>query len=124
LDEGVNPREAARRLTKEVRTIQRTQAEVLARTETVSAYTESTIERYRRAGVDTVQHGEWSDAGDARVCPICERLDGREIPLTTIDDATFEFEPPEGVPDSLAGEYSLKPPTHPSGRCVLLPVIS
>jgi len=65
----------------------------------------------------------WSDAGDARVCPICERLDGREIPLTTIDEATFTFEPGPDDPDSLAGEYALKPPIHPGGRCVLLPVI-
>jgi len=124
LDEGVNPREAARRLTDEVESIQKDRAETLARTETVNAYTESTIQRYRRAGVDTVQHGEWSDADDSRVCPICERLDGKEILLTTIDEATFTFEPEPDQPDSLAGEYALKPPAHPNGRCVLLPVVT
>lgn len=123
LDEGVNPREAARRLTDEVESIQKDRAETLARTETVNAYTESTIQRYRRAGVDTVQHGEWSDADDSRVCPICERLDGREIPMATIDEATFTFEPDDHEPDSLAGEYALKPPAHPNGRCVLLPIV-
>jgi len=124
LAEGVNPREAARRLTDEIESIQRTRAETLARTETLSAYTEATIKRYRAAGVDTVQHGEFTDSDDARVCPICEELDGVEIPLATIDEATFEFEPPAGVPDSLAGTYGLKPPIHPNGRCVLLPIIS
>lgn len=123
LDKGWNPRKTARRLTKEVRTLQHTQAEVLARTETANAYTESTIERYRRAGVDTVAHGEWSDAGDSRVCPICKRLDGRQIPLSTIDEATFTFEPDEDEPDHLAGTYPVKPPAHPQGRCTLLPVI-
>jgi len=124
LAEGVNPREAARRLTDEIESIQKNRAEVLARTEIIHAYTESTISRYREAGVDTVQHGEFTDSDDARVCPICEQLDGVEIPLATIDEATFEFEPPEGVPDSLAGTYGVKPPIHPNGRCVLLPVIS
>jgi len=124
LAEGVNPREAARRLTDEIESIQKDRAETLARTETVHAYTEATISRYRDAGVDTVQHGDWSDSSDSRVCPICERLDGKEIPMTTIDSATFTFEPGEDEPDSLAGEYPLKPPAHPNGRCVLLPVIT
>jgi len=124
LDEGVNPREAARRLTDEVESIQKGRAETLARTETVNAYTESTIQRYRRAGVDTVQHGEWSDSSDSRVCPICSSLDGREIPMSGIRDATFVFEPDDDQPDHLAGEYRMMPPAHPSGRCTLLPVIS
>jgi SPP1 gp7 family putative phage head morphogenesis protein len=123
LTDGVNPREMARTLTDEIESLQRTRAETLARTEIISAYTESSIDRYRAAGVETVQHGEFSDSDDSRVCPICESLDGREIPLRTIDDATFQFEPSESEPDSLAGEYALKPPIHPSGRCVLLPLI-
>jgi len=121
LDEGWNPRKMADELSSEVETIQRTRAEVLARTETMNAYSEATVERYRQAGVDTVRHGEWSDAGDDRVCPICKQLDGREIPLDTIDGATFEFEPSEDEPDYLAGVYAVKPPAHPQGRCVLLP---
>jgi SPP1 gp7 family putative phage head morphogenesis protein len=124
LDEGVNPRETARRLTDEVESIQKNRAETLARTETVNAYTESTISRYERAGVDTVQHGEWSDSSDSRVCPICSSLDGREIPMTGIRDATFTFEPDDDQPDHLAGEYKMTPPAHPNGRCVLLPVVA
>lgn len=124
LEAGWNPRKTADKLTSEVETLQKTRAETLARTETMAAYTESTIERYREAGVDSVQHGEWSDSGDSRVCPICEQLDGREIPLSTIDEATFTFEPSESDPDYLGGVYPVKPPAHPSGRCTLLPVIS
>jgi SPP1 gp7 family putative phage head morphogenesis protein len=123
LAEGVNPREAARRLTDEIESIQKDRAETLARTETVHAYTEATISRYERAGVDKVRHGEWSDSSDSRVCPICESLDGREIPMTGIRDATFTFEPDDDQPDHLAGEYKMTPPAHPNGRCVLLPVI-
>jgi SPP1 gp7 family putative phage head morphogenesis protein len=123
LRDGINPKEMARNLTDEIESLQKTRAEMLARTEVVHAYTSSTIDRYKRAGVDTVQHGEWADSDDSRVCEICSSLDGREIPLTTIDDATFMFEPDDDEPDSLAGEYRLRPPIHPGGRCVLLPII-
>lgn len=121
---GWNPRKTADKLTKEVRTIQHTQAEVLARTETMNAYSEATLDRYEQAGVDAVQHGEWSSADDGRVCPICKALDGREIPLGEVRTGTFTFEPSADEPDSLGGEYALKPPAHPSGRCRLLPVIT
>ena len=123
LDKGWNPRRTARELDEEIESLQRTQAETLARTETVNTYTEGTISRYKRAGVDTVQHGEWADAGDSRVCPICSTLDGREIPLATIDSETFTYSPDGDEPDSLAGTYGLKPPIHPNGRCVLVPVV-
>jgi len=124
LAEGVNPREAARRLTKEIRTIENTRATVLARTETIFSYSEMSVTRYEQAGVETVQHGEWIATDDDRTCPICERLDGREIPIGDVRDATFTFEPDDDQPDHLAGEYRMMPPAHPSGRCALLPVIS
>ncbi len=123
LAEGVNPREAARRLTKEIRTLQRTRAEVLARTETIHSYSEMTVTRYEQAGVETVQHGEWRDSADDRVCEICERLDGREIPIGDVREETFTFEPDDDQPDHLAGEYRMMPPAHPQGRCALLPIV-
>jgi hypothetical protein len=43
--------------------------------------------------------------------------------MTDIETATFTFEPDDDEPDSLAGEYALRPPSHPSCRCVLKPVI-
>jgi len=121
--EGVGPREAARRVDDAVAEIDETRGRVIARTRTIDTYTDATIDRYRDAGVAAVEHGEFSDSDDARVCPICEELDGREIPLVSIEEETFEFDPPEGVPDSLAGTFGVKPPIHPNGRCVLLPVI-
>jgi len=123
LTDGVNPREMARTLTDEIESLQRTRAETLARTETINAYTKSTIDRYRESGVSAVTQAEFSDADDARVCPICEQLDGRVTPMTEIETATFSFEPGESEPDSLAGEYAVRPPTHPNCRCTLLPVI-
>jgi len=113
----------ARTLTNEIESLQRTRAETLARTETVHAYTEATIDRYRESGVSAVTQAEFSDADDARVCPICKRLDGRVTPMTEIGTATFTFSPNESEPDSLAGEYAVRPPTHPNCRCTLLPVV-
>jgi len=124
LAEGVNPREMARRLTKEVRTIQHTQAEVLARTETINSYSEATLDRYDRAGVDGVSvSGEFSTAGDDRVCPICEAIEGAEYATDAMRTETFEYDADEDEPDSLGGEYPVKPPVHPQCRCAILPVI-
>jgi SPP1 gp7 family putative phage head morphogenesis protein len=124
LDEGWNARKTADELTKEVRTIQHTQAEVLARTESQNAYSEGTLDRYERAGADIVSHGEWSDANDTRVCPICKRLDGREFTIAEMRTGTFSFDPGDDEPDHLGGEYPLKPPAHPNGRCVILPKVA
>jgi len=123
LRDGVNPREMAARLTKEIRGIQRTRAEMLARTETVNAYTSATIDRYRQAGIRSVTQAEFSDADDARVCPVCSKLDGRVTLLTEIETATMRYTPDDDEPESLAGEYPVKPPAHPACRCVLLPVV-
>jgi SPP1 gp7 family putative phage head morphogenesis protein len=123
LRDGINPKEMARNLTDEIASIQRTQAETLARTETINAYTSATVDRYREAGVGSVTQAEFLDSDDRRVCPICSALDGRITPMSEIETATFTFEPAEDEPDSLAGEYSARPPTHPNCRCVLLPVI-
>jgi len=124
LAEGVNPREMARRLTKEVRTIQRTQAEVLARTEVINSYSEATLNRYERASVDGVTvSGEFSTADDSRVCPICEAIEGAEYAVDEMRSETFTFTPSESEPDYLEGEYPVRPPVHPQCRCAILPVV-
>jgi SPP1 gp7 family putative phage head morphogenesis protein len=123
LRDGINPREMARNITDEIESIQKTQAEVLARTETMHAYTESSLDRYRDAGINAVTQVEFLDSDDRRVCPVCSSLDGRVTPLSEIDTATFQFEPGDDEPDSLAGEYSVKVPTHPQCRCTHIPVI-
>lgn len=125
LVEGENPRKIARRLTSEIEAIQRTRAETLARTEIVNSYSEATLDRYEAAGVDTVSHGEWSTAGDARVCPICIALEGREFRVPEMREGTFQFDAAgDDVADSLAGTYQIKPPAHPNCRCTILPVIA
>jgi len=64
------------------------------------------------------------DSSDDRVCPVCEHLDGNEYTIEEMRSGTFTFDAPGDVPDYLAGEYRLKPPAHPNGRCSILPVIS
>jgi SPP1 gp7 family putative phage head morphogenesis protein len=66
LRDGINPRAMARNLTDEIESLQKTRAEMLARTETMNAYTEATLDRYREAGVDSVTQAEFIDADDSQ----------------------------------------------------------
>lgn len=121
---GENPRKMARRLNKELEDVTRSRLETLARTEVINSHTEATLDRFERAGADTVRHGEWADADDSKVCPICSYLDGEEYAIPEFRNGTFEFEPSGDDPDHLAGTYPISPPTHPNCRCSILPVIS
>lgn len=122
--EGENARKIARRVSNRVQTVGKTRSEVLARSEVINAHSESTLTRFEGMGVDTVQHGEWSAAMDERTCPICRHLDGQEFTIDEMRNGTFRFRAEgEDVPDHLAGEYRLKPPAHPQGRCSILPVV-
>lgn len=124
LADGWNPRKMADKLSEEVRTLQHTRAEVLARTEVINSYAEATLDRYERAGTDGVTvSGEFATADDDRVCPICESIAGTEYATDAMREATFAFEPSEAEPDHLVGEYPVKPPVHPQCRCAILPVV-
>lgn len=121
--EGVNPRVMARRLTRDIRALQRTRAETLARTEVASVSADSTLDRFEAMGVDAVSHGEWLAADDGRTCPLCNSLDGNEYTIDEMRTGSFTYNPSGGEPPSLAGEYALKPPTHPNCRCTVIPVV-
>lgn len=122
--DGHNPNKMATRINKEVEQLNISRARVLARTETINNYSIGTLDRYQRAGVGMVRvDAEWSTAGDRRVCPICETLEGRVMTIDEARNGNFEFEPAEGQPASLAGTYQIRPPAHPSCRCALLPVV-
>jgi len=127
LAEGVNPREAARRLTKEIRTIENTRATVLARTEIISSYADMSLTRYEEAGVGEVSvSGEFRTAEDEDVCPICSALNGRVFGTEEMRTETFEFDPstdPDAVPSD-GGVFPVKPPIHPRCRCAVYPHIS
>ena len=104
LAEGVNPREAARRITDRVDKIGKTRATTLARTEIINAHSEATLDRFERMDVDEVGvKAEWQTAGDSRVCPICASLEGSTF---TIDEARGKL------------------PAHPRCRCAFLPVVN
>jgi len=123
LAEGVNPREMARRLNGEIDTISQTRLKTIARTEVINSHSTASLDRYEQAGQNLVVHGEWTTAGDQRVCPICLSLEGNVYTIQEAREGTFDFEASgESVADSLAGTYRLKPPAHPNGRCTLLPV--
>jgi SPP1 gp7 family putative phage head morphogenesis protein len=126
LAEGVNPREMARRLTDAVESIERTRANALARTEIINSYSEATLDRYDRAGVEGVTvSGEFATADDDRVCPVCAAIEGAEFATDAMREETFEFDPatdPDAVPSD-GGTYPVKPPVHPRCRCAMLPVI-
>jgi len=110
--EGIGPREMASRLTQDVRTLQHTRAEALARTHTINAHTTHTLDRYEAAGVETVSHVEWTDSADARVCPFCRRLDGVDLTIDEMRSTHVQWR----------GQiYRLMPPAHVNGRCTPLP---
>jgi len=111
LAEGWNPRKMADRLTADLRSIQHSRAETLARTETIEAHSDATLRNYERAGVNTVSHGEWQ-ATPGLSCPFCRRLSGVELTLEEMASGAVEWR---------GSTYRLKPPAHPNGTCVILP---
>jgi len=68
LIDGENPRTIANRLTKETRTIQRTRARTLARSETLFAHNNAAKTRYREMGVGQV------NVLTHTPCSICEEI--------------------------------------------------
>jgi len=78
-------------------------AEMIARTETIRAHHLATIQEYRNWGVLGIKvKGEWKTAGDERVCPYCESMEGRVFTLDEIEPMI---------------------PAHPMCRCIALPYI-
>ena len=104
--EGWNPRKMAREINDRVDKVGLTRARTLARTETIHAHSEATLNRYESMlGADAQVTGkaELLTAGDRRVCPICESLEGTVFSLTEA----------RGVV-----------PVHPNCRCAFLPVVN
>lgn len=107
--EGVNPSEMARRLTDRIEKVGKTRATVLARTETINAHSQATVERYRQQGVEAVgiePEVQLQTAGDQDVCEQC--ADAAQQGPWELD----EFEGSE-----------FQPPLHPQCRCAVIPVL-
>lgn len=101
--DGLNPREMARQIADRVDKIGITRARTLARTEIVRAHHQANIQEFKSAGIEEVEVvAEWVTAGDDRVCPICEPMNGK---IFTIDAAGGML------------------PKHPNCRCVVTPVL-
>ena len=78
-------------------------AELLARTEIIRAHHLATIQEYRNWAVEGVTVlGEWTTAGDNRVCSRCAALEGKRFTLDEIEPMI---------------------PLHPLCRCIALPYI-
>lgn len=93
----------ARALTKDVDGIGIRRATLLARTEIIHAFAESTLNRFEEAGVEEVAgEVEISTAGDHRVCEVCKGLVGKRY---TIKEARGLI------------------PVHPQCRCAWVPVL-
>ena len=129
LAEGINPNDMARNITDRVDKIGKTRATVLARTETIDAYSEATLNRYDNFGVTQVEvQAEWLTAGDNRVCPICINLEGntwsiqeaRTGSVRLTEDDVREFVPANRSVDHLIGEFPIRPPAHAQCRCRLV----
>lgn len=104
LVEGVNPKEAARRINDRVDKVGLTRARVHARTQTIKTYNEASLTRYEQAlGSDgeVTARAEWLTAGDSRVCERCRQMQGR----------TFTIKKARGMI-----------PLHPQCRCSWIPV--
>lgn len=111
---GWNPRKTADRMTDEIRDIQHTRAEVLARTETIHAATEANLNTYEQAGEGVVSHATWFSADDDRTCDYCRKLDGLDFTISEMRNTTVQFR----------GQiYRLSPPAHPRGRCSPAPSV-
>lgn len=101
--EGLNPETIASRINGRVDAIGRTRARMMARTEVISAHAEANLNAYEEAGIQGVEaKAEFSTAGDDRVCPECEALEG----------TVYSMSEARGII-----------PVHPNCRCTWLPVI-
>lgn len=98
---GLSPHEVARQMSKTIAGIERTRAEVIARTETIRAHAEGQLDAMKRLGVEEVGvMVEWSTTGDDRVCSQCADMEGVVL---KVDEA-----------------HNLIP-RHPNCRCVFIP---
>lgn len=122
---GVSPTEMARNITDRVNKVGKHRATLLARTETIRAHSEATLNRYEEMGTEAVTvSAEWLTAGDRRVCPICATLEGNVYTIEEARSETFSYSASESEAPSLSGNYPVQPPAHPQCRCSLTPVVS
>lgn len=100
---GYGAQKIAREMTNAISGISRKRALVIARTELIHAHAEGQLDAFEDLGVEEVGIlAEFRTAGDERVCPICQALEGVVL---TINEA-------RGVI-----------PVHPNCRCAWVPAL-
>ena len=98
---GESPLKIAKDIVKKIDSIGINRAELIARTETIRAHHQASINEYERYGVDKVKvEVEWVTAFDP--CSICAELSGKFFTLKEI--------------------YTMIP-KHPRCRCVAVPIV-
>lgn len=98
---GSNPKQIAREIAKNVQGISKNRALTIARTEIIHAHAEGQLDTFADLGVDELGVlAEWSTAGDDRVCPSCQAMEGTKL---SVDDARGLI------------------PLHPNCRCSWIP---
>lgn len=103
LAHGDSVTQIARNMTKSIGNLTRTRALAIARTEVMAAHAEGQLDSFVALGVKEVGIlAEWSTAGDDRVCPLCDELEGV---VMTIKEARGLI------------------PRHPNCRCIWLPAV-
>lgn len=104
LSQGHHPREIARQLNDRVENVGLHRGRLIARTETIRAHNEGTLNRYEDMG-DRIEGvtllAEHITAGDRRVCSECQALSGTVYPIR---------------------EARGRIPVHPNCRCTWVPV--
>jgi len=99
---GGDPAQASREIRKVVQ-LAKNRADILARTEIIRAHAEAKLNMFEQLGAIGVSVlAEWSTAGDDRVCPLCEPLEGK---IYTMQEARGLI------------------PRHPNCRCTWIPYV-
>lgn len=100
--EGRHSRVIAGRMSRALVGLERNRAILIAQTELARAYSEGQLDGFEASGQMEVKvFAEWSTAGDDRVCPKCQPMDGR---ILKIEEARGLI------------------PLHPRCRCAWIPV--
>lgn len=120
IEDGLGPKQIARNIRGSFDT--RHHAETVARTETIWAHNEGTVQGWKQSGV--VAAKQWDTAPDERRCEFCGDMHGRVISL----DANFygkgdTMEGREGGQLGFGYDVIDHPPLHPNCRCSLIPIL-
>jgi len=125
--EGLTIREIAKNIEKVFKQAGAVRAAMIARTEMSRAANYGAIVAYQQSGV--VEAKEWLTAKDEKVCPFCNKMDGKVISLEesflpvgqaleSVDQSTF-------ATSIMMNNYANvdAPPLHVNCRCTILPVV-